>query len=308
MLKFIIRRFIPNYEDIKNNEVRKKYGILAGVLGIILNLFLFVAKLVVGMLINSIAVISDAFNNLSDLGSAIVSTIGSRLSGKRADEEHPYGHGRGEYISALIIGVLIIFMGVELFKSSVSELLNPQPVHINIFSAAILFVSIVVKLWMWSYNRYMGRKINSSILLAAAKDSLNDTIATSLIIATAIVAPFIKFPIDGVAGILVSVSIVWAGISVAISTINTLIGVAPDSHFISQIEEMVMSGENVLGMHDLLVHDYGPGRTIASVHAEVPDDLSLVEVHDMIDAIEHKIMQEMGVDIVIHMDPVPQKK
>lgn len=308
MLKFIIRRFIPNYEDVKNIEVRKNYGVLGGILGIICNLFLFIAKLVVGVVINSIAVISDAFNNLSDLGSAIVSIIGSRLSGKRADEEHPYGHGRAEYISALIIGVLIIFMGIELFKSSVSELLNPKPVNINIVSALILLVSVVVKLWMWHYNKYMGKQINSSILMSAAQDSLNDTVATLLVIASAIVAPFVAFPIDGIAGILVSVGIVWSGIGVAISTINTLIGAAPDSQLISQIEEMVMSGENVLGMHDLLVHDYGPGRTIASVHAEVPDNLSLIEVHEMIDVIEHKIMQEMGVDIVIHMDPVPQKK
>lgn len=308
MLKFIIRRFIPNYEDVKNSEVRKNYGVLGGILGIICNLFLFIAKLVVGVVINSIAVISDAFNNLSDLGSAIVSIIGSRLSGKRADEEHPYGHGRAEYISALIIGVLIIFMGIELFKSSVSELLNPKPVNINIVSALILLVSVVVKLWMWHYNKYMGNQINSSILMSAAQDSLNDTVATLLVIASAIVAPFVAFPIDGIAGILVSVGIVWSGIGVAISTINTLIGAAPDSQLISQIEEMVMSGENVLGMHDLLVHDYGPGRTIASVHAEVPDNLSLIEVHEMIDVIEHKIMQEMGVDIVIHMDPVPQKK
>lgn len=308
MLKFIIRWFIPNYEDVKNIEVRKNYGVLGGILGIICNLFLFIAKLVVGVVINSIAVISDAFNNLSDLGSAIVSIIGSRLSGKRADEEHPYGHGRAEYISALIIGVLIIFMGIELFKSSVSELLNPKPVNINIVSALILLVSVVVKLWMWHYNKYMGKQINSSILMSAAQDSLNDTVATLLVIASAIVAPFVAFPIDGIAGILVSVGIVWSGIGVAISTINTLIGAAPDSQLISQIEEMVMSGENVLGMHDLLVHDYGPGRTIASVHAEVPDNLSLIEVHEMIDVIEHKIMQEMGVDIVIHMDPVPQKK
>lgn len=308
MLKFIIRRFIPNHEDVTNTEVRKNYGVLGGILGIICNLFLFVAKLVVGMIINSIAVISDAFNNLSDLGSAIVSTIGSRLSGKRADAEHPYGHGRAEYISALIIGVLIIFMGIELFKSSVSELLNPQPVNINIISALILFVSIIVKLWMWHYNRFMGKKINSVVLLAAAKDSLNDTIATALVIVTAVIAPFVAFPIDGIAGILVSLGIVWTGIGVAVSTINTLIGVAPDSQLISQIENMVMSGENVLGMHDLLVHDYGPGRTIASVHAEVPDNLSLTEVHEMIDIIEHKIMQEMGVDIVIHMDPVPHNK
>ncbi len=308
MLKFIIRRFIPNSEDVKNPKVRKNYGILGGVLGIICNLFLFITKLGVGIIINSIAVISDAFNNLSDLGSSIVSTIGSRLSGKHADAEHPYGHGRAEYISALIIGVLIIFMGVELFKSSISEIFNPRPVEINIVSALILVVSIGVKLWMWYYNRFMGRKINSPILLAAAKDSLNDTIATSIVIITAVLAPFVTFPLDGIAGIFVSAGIVWAGISVSIATINTLIGVAPDSEFIAKIEEMVMSGENVLGMHDLLVHDYGPGRIIASVHAEVPDNLSLIDVHQMIDVIEHKIMQEMGVDIVIHMDPVPHNK
>lgn len=307
MIKLIIKRFIKNNDDITRPEIREKYGIIGGVIGVICNLILFAAKIVAGVMINSIAVISDAFNNLSDLGSSLVSAIGSRMSGKRADEEHPYGHGRAEYISALIISLLIIFFGIELLKSSVSEIFNPSSIKLNTVSIILLVISVPIKLWMWSANRYMGKRINSSVLYAASRDSLNDCIATSAVIVSALVSPYVSFPIDGIAGLCVSALVIWTGIGIARQTIDSLMGKAPDVDLIESIEKMVTSGENVLGMHDLMVHDYGPGRTIASVHAEVPDNLSLVEVHNMIDAIEHRIMRELGVDIVIHMDPVPKR-
>lgn len=307
MIKLIIKRFIKNNDDITRPEIREKYGIIGGVIGVICNLILFAAKIVAGVMINSIAVISDAFNNLSDLGSSLVSAIGSRMSGKRADEEHPYGHGRAEYISALIISLLIIFFGIELLKSSVSEIFNPSSIKLNTVSIILLVISVPIKLWMWSANRYMGKRINSSVLYAASRDSLNDCIATSAVIVSALVSPYVSFPIDGIAGLCVSALVIWTGIGIARQTIDSLMGKAPDVDLIESIEKMVTSGENVLGMHDLMVHDYGPGRTIASVHAEVPDNLSLVEVHNMIDTIEHRIMRELGVDIVIHMDPVPKR-
>ncbi len=307
MIKQLLKRFVKNSDDITSSETREQYGVLGGVLGIICNLVLFAVKIIVGLTINSIAVVSDAFNNLSDLGSSLVSAIGSRMSGKRADEEHPYGHGRAEYISALIISFLIIIFGVELLQNSLSEIFNPSNVNLNIVSVVLLVASVPVKLWLWHANRYMGNRINSSVLLAAAHDSLNDCIATGAVIASALVAPFVPIPIDGIAGLGVSALIIWTGIGVARNTIDSLMGKAPDLQLIESIENMVLSGENVLGMHDLMVHDYGPGRTIASVHAEVPDNLSLIEVHNIIDMIEHRILRELGVDIVIHMDPVPHR-
>lgn len=307
MINLIIKRFIPDCDDIKNPDVRKRYGILGGILGIICNLLLFVTKLVVGAASGSIAVISDAFNNLSDMGSSLVTVIGARVSGKRADKEHPYGHGRAEYISALVVAILIIVFGIELLKSSAGKLFEYEKVEMNIVSAVILILSILVKLWMWHYNRVMGRKINSELLAAAARDSLNDAAATGAIVVSAIVAGFVGFPIDGIAGICMSALIIFTGCGLVKTTADRLMGAAPDENLIAHIEEILMSEDSVLGLHDLMVHDYGPGRMIGSVHAEVPEDMQLCEVHRVIDEAEHRIMRETGVDIVIHMDPVPYK-
>lgn len=308
MIKFIIRHFIKNSDDLTNQTVRKSYGVLGGVLGTICNLLLFALKLGVGMVTHSIAVISDAFNNLSDLGSSLISVVGSKLSDKSADSEHPYGHGRAEYISALIISFLIILFGVELFKSSLDGIINPSKPDAGLLSIGILIFSILIKLWMWYSNKYMGKQINSAILLAAAKDSLNDSIATSAVVLSTVVSPYVSFSIDGIAGLCVSLLIFKTGIDIAKKTVGRLLGVAPSEELIQEIETILTSNQNVLGMHGLMVHDYGPGRTIASVHAEVPDNLSLVEVHNIIDKLEHKILDELQVDIVIHMDPIPTKK
>ena len=307
MIRPIIKRFVPDYQNVSDPNVRQKYGVLGGVLGIICNIFLFIIKIVVGFTIGSIAVISDAFNNLSDFGSALVSVIGARLSGKHADEGHPYGHGRAEYISAFLIGILIVVFGIELLKSSVSEILNPVVIGYSTIAIVILSISIPVKLWMWHYNRFMGKRINSPILLAAAKDSLNDLIATCGVILSASLSPIVDFPLDGIAGVCISLMIIWAGAGVVRNIIDKLLGAAPSPELIESIEEKLLAEDKILGTHDLMVHDYGPGRTIASVHAEVPDDLSIVEVHNVIDAIENDILRELGVDIVIHMDPVPHK-
>ncbi len=307
MIKPIIRRFIPDYQNVSEPAVREKYGVLGGALGIACNIFLFAVKITVGLTINSIAVISDAFNNLSDFGSALVSVIGARLSGKRADEGHPYGHGRAEYISAFLIGVLIVVFGIELLKSSVAEILSPAGIGYSPIAMVIFSVSIPVKLWMWHYNRFMGKRIKSQILLAAAKDSLNDLIATCGVILSAVLSPIIKFSLDGIAGLCISLMILWTGIGIARNTIDRLLGAAPPSELIQSIEKKLMDEKKILGTHDLMVHDYGPGRTIASVHAEVPDNLSIIDVHNVIDAIENDILRELGVDIVIHMDPVPYK-
>ena len=306
MINILIDKFIQNSDDISNPNVRKRYGVLGGILGIICNLFLFFLKIIVGTIINSIAVISDAFNNLSDLGSSLVTIIGAKLGGKRADMEHPYGHGRAEYISALIISFLIIFFGIELLRNSAQKIFEAEEVSMSIVSIIILIISVPVKLWMWHYNTVMGKKIDSAILLAAARDSLNDTIATSAVIISAVIAPFVSFPIDGIAGVCISVLIVKTGFDIAKETADSLLGAAPDERLASKIEEYLIAEDKIIGMHGLMIHDYGPGCKIASVHAEVPANLSLVEVHEAIDEIEHKILNELNVDIVIHTDPILQ--
>ena len=304
MINILIKKFIPNSDDISSPDVRKKYGVLGGVLGIICNLLLFLIKIIIGTIINSIAVISDAFNNLSDMGSSLVSIIGAKVGGKSADLEHPYGHGRAEYISALIISFLIIFFGIELLRSSAGKILNAEAVSTNVISIVILGVSVFVKLWMWYYNKYMGKKINSTILLAASRDSLNDVVATGAVIISAFIAPYVAFPIDGIAGICISALIIKTGFDIAKETADRLLGAAPDEELATKIEEYLIAEDMIIGIHGLMIHDYGPGCKIASVHAEVPANLSLVEVHNVIDGIEHKILSELSVDIVIHTDPI----
>lgn len=304
MIDFLIKHFIPDSENTSDPIVRERYGLLGGVLGIICNLLLFVIKIIVGAAIGSIAVISDAFNNLSDLGSSLVSVIGAKMGGKRADKEHPYGHGRAEYISALIISFLIIFFGAELLKSSAEKIFHPSEISLTAVSIGALVVSIPIKLWMWYYNRRLAAKISSEILRAAAKDSISDVIASSAVILSAAAAYFTDFPIDGTVGICVSALVIWTGAGIAHDTINRLLGVAPNPELAERIESILLERKDVLGMHDLMIHDYGPERKIASVHAEVPDNISICDIHRIIDSAEHEIRDKTGVDIVIHMDPV----
>lgn len=304
MIRFLIRIFVPDYNCVKDAKVRERYGVLGSVLGILCNILLFLMKLFVGMATNSIAVISDAFNNLSDTGASVISLASSKLSGRRPDEGHPYGHGRAEYVASLLVAVLIILFGLELLGSSAGKIINSNEVSLNAVSVMLLIFTVIVKLWMWSYNRYMGYKINSPVLFAASKDSLNDVIATSAVVVAALISPYVRFPIDGIAGAAVSLLILWTGYEIARDTIDRLLGQRPDTELAEHIKAMVLDNDMVLGVHDLMVHDYGPGRIIASVHAEVPYNLSLKEVHAVIDAAEKKVRKELNVDLVIHMDPV----
>lgn len=305
MIQFLIHKLIPDYMQTKDAQVRKQYGVLGGILGIICNSILFLLKLLAGITSGSIAVVSDAFNNLSDLGSSVVSVAGAKLSSRRPDSGHPYGHGRAEYVSALIVSFLIILFGLELLKSSAEKIFRPETLAVSPVTMGILVFSVLVKLWMWSYNRFMGKTIDSPILLAAARDSLNDVIATSAVVISTFLSPFVSFSLDGIMGLAVSCLVIWTGYGVARDTIDKLLGRKPEETLRQQLENRILSDPIVLGMHGLMVHDYGPGRTIASVHAEVPEDLTLVEVHSVIDKIEHQILNELNVDIVIHMDPVP---
>ncbi len=291
--------------DMTNPDTRAKICLAAGVLGIICNFLLFALKFGIGAVMHSIAIISDAFNNLSDTGSSVVTIIGAKLSRKKPDREHPFGHGRYEYISSLIVSFIIILVGIELFKTSVNKVINPESVVLSPWLVTFLCLSVPVKLWMYSYNRTMGKAINSSVVMAAARDNLNDVVATSAVIVTAVAGKFINFPpLDGVVGTLVSLMIIYSGFGITMDTIGLLLGTPPDPEVTKTIRSTVMEAEGVVGVHDLIVHDYGPGRVLASVHAEVPDDCNVVEIHEVIDALEHKINDELGIHIVIHMDPI----
>ena len=304
MIKLIIKRFVKNYENIDNIDVREEYAVLSGVLGIINNLLLFFIKLIIGLVINSIAVISDAFNNLSDLGTSIVTIFGAKLSNMPPDKEHPYGHGRFEYVASLVVSSIIFAVGLQLLRSSFNKILNPEEVMFNWVSIIILLASISIKLWMFSYNKYIGELINSSISRAIAYDSLNDVLSTSAVVLGTVIGNFVSFPIDGILGLIISIVIIYTAFTIAKDSVHLILGPAPDPQIVEDINSIVLSGKGIKGTHDLIVHDYGPGRISASIHAEVSDDADIVEIHNEIDKIEKEILNKLGISIVIHMDPI----
>ncbi len=304
MIKLLIRRFIADHTNLENPKVRAAYGVFAGAAGIACNALLFAVKLIIGSMMNSIAIISDAFNNLSDMGSSLVAVIGSKMSSRRPDKEHPFGHGRIEYVSALVVAFFIMFAGFELIKTSFEKLLHPDMPDFNPILIGILSLSVLIKVWMFFYNRYIGRLINSGIMAAAARDSLSDVIVTGAVILSAVAGYYLNVPVDGVMGLAVSAFVMYTGFNIAKNTIDVLLGNPPAQKLVSEIEAQVCGGEGIVGVHDLIIHDYGPGRVMASVHAEVPDNADVVKIHEAIDAIEQKIFREMDVHIVIHMDPI----
>ncbi len=307
MFSAIAKLFIKNYKNTSDNAVRQRYGVFSGFLGIICNLLLFILKISVGAVIGSVAVISDAFNNFSDMGSTIVSVIGIKLSNKKPDRDHPFGHGRFEYVSALIVSFLIMLVGFELLKSSFSKILNPAPLStVNWLLTGILAISIPVKLFMWGMNRYLGKSISSPALLATAQDSLNDSVATSAVIIATIIdsLKILPFTVDGYVGALVSLMIMYAGFGVAKDTVGLLLGKAPEEETVEEIRRLLTEAPEIIDVHDLIVHDYGPGRLFASVHAEVRDDADFIAAHEIIDATEKHIFNVTGCEISIHMDPV----
>lgn len=304
LIRFLTKLFIKNYDNISSPSVRGAYGVFGGILGVVCNIILFVIKFIIGSIIGSIAIISDAFNNLSDIGSSLVTIIGSKMSNQRPDAEHPFGHGRIEYISSLIVSFIIITMGFELIKTSFSKILNPVAPEFNFVLMVILAISVVIKLWMYFAVKFLGKKVKSDVLLATSSDSLNDAIATSTVIVSVALCKFLPPVIDGIAGLVVAVLICVSGIKLAWETIGTLLGTSPDPATAQQIADIIMSDEEILGIHDLIVHDYGPGRTLASVHAEVSSEKSAIMLHEIIDALEVRIMAETGIETVIHTDPI----
>ncbi len=304
MISLLSRLFIADRENTSNPEVRKAYGVLCGGAGIALNILLFAGKFLAGFLSNSIAITADAFNNLSDAGSSLITLVGFQMAGQKPDPHHPFGHGRIEYLSGLFVSVAILIMAFELIQSSVDKILHPQPVIFNWLTIVILLVSIAVKFYMAFYNKSIGKKIDSAAMKATATDSLSDTLATTVVLAASLTAHFTGLKIDGYCGILVGLFIFYAGYSAAKDTISPLLGQPPQPDFVKSVETIVMSYEHVQGIHDMVVHDYGPGRVMISLHAEVPADGNLLVLHDMIDNIEHRLHNELHCEAVIHMDPI----
>lgn len=304
MISVLAKWLIPNREQAEDGAVRRAWGALCGFVGIGLNILLFAGKLAAGTLSGSIAITADAFNNLSDAGSSVVTLLGFRLAGKKPDAGHPFGHGRLEYVSGLIVAGLILLMGAELAKSSVDKILHPEAVTFSWLAAGILLASIGVKLYMYLYNRAVGKKIKSAAMSATAADSLSDTAATSAVLLAMVIGKLTDVQLDGWVGLVVALFILWSAVQAARDTISPLLGQAPDPLLVKEIESLVMAHDTVVGIHDLVVHDYGPGRCIISLHAEVPADEQVLELHDVIDNIEEELAQKLHCEAVIHMDPV----
>lgn len=304
MIKLLSRIFIKNYTDYQNEKVRSQYGILCGAFGIFLNAVLFTLKFVFGTLAASVAMVADAFNNLSDAASSVVQVLGFKLATKKPDPDHPFGHGRLEYISGLVVSFLILYMGTALLKNSILAIIHPETMKISALSVIVMGISVLVKFYMYLYNHLTAKKIDSVAMEVVAKDSLNDVISTSVVIAALIGSKFTSFPLDGIGGLVVGIFILKTGIEAARDTIKPLLGTAPSAELVAQIEEELMKHKPIVGMHDLIIHDYGPGRMMISLHAEVPGNLNIFSLHDVIDIAEHDIALRFNCHVVIHMDPV----
>jgi len=300
----LVRKLIKNYERTDLSEVRDRYGFLSGIIGILANFLLFVVKLVTGLIINSIAFIGDAINNLSDATSSIITIIGFKLAGKPADKEHPFGHGRIEYIAGLIVAFFIILVGYELLKSSISRIFNPVEVIFSWPALFVLLLSILIKLWLFLFNRFLAKAIDSQALLATSYDSFTDMIAMGCIGISLVSSLFTKFPLDAYAGIIVAGIILFTGVSLAKETISPLLGEVPDNNLITKIKERILSYEKVAGIHDLIVHSYGPGKYMASIHVELPADQDIIAMHEYIDEIERHVAEELDLLLTIHLDPL----
>ena len=302
MITLLARLFIKEEKD--EARTRRAYGILCGAVGICLNVLLFAGKFFAGLLSGSIAITADAFNNLSDAGSSFVTLLGFHLAGQKPDAGHPFGHGRLEYLSGLVVSMLILLMGVELGKSSISKILHPEPVDSSALVVVILCVSVAVKLYMFFYNRRLGKKLGSTAMEATALDSLSDSAATSAVLLATLVGHFTDLMIDGWCGLLVTAFILWSGISAAKETLDPLLGTPPTAELVEQIRSLVLAHKTIIGIHDLIVHDYGPGRMMISLHAEVSSSGDVLELHDEIDNVENELREKLGCEAVIHMDPI----
>ncbi|BDF32253.1 cation diffusion facilitator transporter [Lachnospiraceae bacterium] len=307
MTEFLVRRFVKNHEEVEKVSVRTAYGVLASAVGIFCNVLLFVVKAAVGFLLHSISVTADAFNNLSDAGSSVIGLVGVKMASKPADKDHPFGHGRIEYIAALIVAFLVLQVGFTFFKDAIGKIREPEMMKFKLISVIILILSVGVKLWMGVFNRKLGQRINSKVMLATAADALGDVITTSATIASLLFWKATGINIDGFVGLGVSLVVMWAGIGIARDTLEPLIGEPVAAEEYVRISRFVEKYDGIVGSHDLIVHNYGPGRSMASIHAEVPNNTDIEDSHEIIDKIERDAARKLGIFLVIHMDPVETK-
>lgn len=304
MTDFLVKTFVKDYENISDLKVRSAYGVLTGCVGILCNVLLFLAKLIIGFALNSISVMADAINNLSDAASSTISLVGVKMAEKPADAEHPFGHGRIEYISALIVAFLILQVGFSFFKNALGKIFDPQPLSFQWISLVILILSIVIKLWLGLFNRTLGKRIDSKVMMAVAGDSLGDSITTAATIISLLVFQLLNVNIDGFVGVIVAIVVLFAGFNIAKDTLEPLIGAPTDYDLCNKIIASVKSYPGIDGTHDLIVHNYGPGRYMASVHAEISNTMNIMVAHELIDRIEKEVSQQLNISLVIHMDPI----
>ncbi len=304
MMKFLITHFIEHHEQIENPKVRERYGNITGLVGICANILLFLGKFIVGTIANSVSISADAINNLSDAGSSIISLVSFKLSARPADEEHPFGHARYEYIASMVVAVAILLLGIELIRSSLDKIFHPEEVVFSLASVVVLCASILVKFWMFSYNRHYGKQLHSSVMEATAADSLSDCMATGAVLLSACLSPLIHFNLDGYMGVIVAVCIIVAGGKIIKDTLDALLGTSPGVQDVEAVVNLIKGYEGVLGIHDLMIHDYGPQKRFGSVHVEVSGDKDIFDSHDMIDNIERDIQEKLHMQMVIHMDPI----
>ena len=307
MTEFLVRHFIKDYKDVEKISVRTAYGVLSSIVGIFCNVFLFVVKFVVGIVLHSVSVTADAFNNLADAGSSIISFVGVKMAEKPADRDHPFGHGRIEYIAALIVSFLVLEVGFTFLKDSIGKIRMPEELNFQMISVFILVLSVAVKLWLGLFNRRLGEKINSKVMMAVFTDSMGDAVTTGATIISILFFGVTGINIDGFVGVGVALVVMWAGVGIARDTLEPLIGEPIDPEIYTRIKQFVESHEGIEGTHDLIVHNYGPGRSMASIHAEVPNDVDIEQSHEIIDRIERAVAKELGIFLVIHMDPVEMK-
>ncbi len=304
MTSLLIKLFVKNSEDIANDRVRGRYGILSGAVGICTNLLLFAGKLIAGTLTNSISIVADAVNNLSDASSSVITLVGFKLAGKPADKEHPFGHARFEYLSGLAVAIIILLIGFELGKTSIDKIFHPGDVVFSILSVVVLAASMLLKLWQGVFYRTIGRRISSTALIASATDSLSDVISTGAVLVSALIARFTGLQLDAYMGLAVAAFILYSGGKLILETVNPILGEAPDCELVSAVERQILAYPGVLGIHDLLVHSYGPGKTFASVHVEVSAHEDILVSHDLIDNIERDVSKQFNLQLVIHLDPI----
>lgn len=304
MTEFLVKRFIKEYEHTEKVSVRTAYGVLASMVGIFCNVFLFLVKFMVGIMVHSVSVTADAFNNLSDAGSSVISFVGVKLAEKPADEEHPFGHGRMEYIAALVVSFIVLEVGFTFLKDSIGRIQSPERLNFQTVSLVILILSIGVKMWLGLFNRKLGERIDSKVMMAVFTDSMGDVLTTTATIFSLVFFYFTGINIDGIIGIGVALVVMWAGVGIAKDTLEPLLGEAVDPEDYRRIKQFVEGYDGIVGSHDLIVHNYGPNRSMASIHAEVPNNVDIEESHEIIDRIERAAMEELGIFLVVHMDPI----